>query len=258
MEPRERRPALLRRAFQELLPPLMELLERRRIAGTLLYGKCAPHEVESQQRVVAGYTRDAHQGAQLAPFIGYEVCLRVARHALLWLCLGNDSSMVAPTAAQTHQILSCATTALNLMCAPRLPEDLSFNYEAPFLHRACELVKTDMTASVSREDHDALSAALRRLMDSGLLEERGMDDSLRNWRQKSQQTCVQAYAERAAPERQTCAHCGAREVHKAQFKRCSACMTVVFCCKDCQLANWPAHKKACKAARKAAEANAAE
>jgi hypothetical protein len=36
------------------------------------------------------------------------------------------------------------------------------------------------------------------------------------------------------------------------FKRCSACKTIVYCCKEHQLEHWPAHKRECKAARKAA------
>ncbi len=46
--------------------------------------------------------------------------------------------------------------------------------------------------------------------------------------------------------------CAAREVHTAQFKKCAACKTVVYCCKAHQEAHWPAHKAACKAPRKAA------
>jgi hypothetical protein len=46
------------------------------------------------------------------------------------------------------------------------------------------------------------------------------------------------------------AGCGAHEVHVAQFKRCAACKGIVYCCKEHQLADWPAHKAACKAARK--------
>ena len=46
--------------------------------------------------------------------------------------------------------------------------------------------------------------------------------------------------------------CGAREVHEAQFKSCAACKAIVYCCREHQAADWPAHKAACKAARKAA------
>jgi hypothetical protein len=48
--------------------------------------------------------------------------------------------------------------------------------------------------------------------------------------------------------------CGAQEVHASQFKRCAACLSVVYCCKEHQVQGWPAHKAACRAARKAAEA----
>ena len=50
------------------------------------------------------------------------------------------------------------------------------------------------------------------------------------------------------------AGCGAREAHPAHFKSCAACRAVVYCCREHQVAGWPAHKKACKAARKAAAA----
>jgi hypothetical protein len=46
--------------------------------------------------------------------------------------------------------------------------------------------------------------------------------------------------------------CAAREVHPAQFKKCAACQAAVYCCKAHQEQHWPAHKAACKAARKAA------
>ena len=49
------------------------------------------------------------------------------------------------------------------------------------------------------------------------------------------------------------ASCGAKEAHVKHFSKCAACKTVVYCSKTCQTADWPAHKKACKAARKAAE-----
>jgi hypothetical protein len=64
----------------------------------------------------------------------------------------------------------------------------------------------------------------------------------------------------AAPSLRGCAHaaCAAREAHAAQFKLCSACRAVCYCSKAHQAEDWPAHKAACKAARRAAAAPEAE
>jgi len=51
--------------------------------------------------------------------------------------------------------------------------------------------------------------------------------------------------------------CGAKEAHAFQFSLCASCKTVVYCSKTCQLSDWPSHKKACKAARKAVAAEGA-
>ena len=48
--------------------------------------------------------------------------------------------------------------------------------------------------------------------------------------------------------------CGAREEHASHFKLCAACKGPVYCCREHQVADWPAHKAACKAARKRAAA----
>jgi hypothetical protein len=63
-----------------------------------------------------------------------------------------------------------------------------------------------------------------------------------------------AAAEGAAHGLHTCAlaGCTANKAHVSQFKKCGACRTVAYCCKEHQVADWPAHKAACKAARKAA------
>ena len=60
----------------------------------------------------------------------------------------------------------------------------------------------------------------------------------------------------ASAERLCCglAACGAREAFPGHFKKCSACIAAVYCSREHQVADWPSHKKACKAARKAAAA----
>jgi hypothetical protein len=45
----------------------------------------------------------------------------------------------------------------------------------------------------------------------------------------------------------------ATEPHAKAFKLCSACMRVVYCTKEHQAADWPAHRAACKAARRSSK-----
>ena len=63
-----------------------------------------------------------------------------------------------------------------------------------------------------------------------------------------------ADAERLGLRRCALASCGATEAHALHFKRCTGCRAVVYCCREHQVEGWPGHKKACKAARKAAAA----
>jgi hypothetical protein len=66
---------------------------------------------------------------------------------------------------------------------------------------------------------------------------------------------VNADAARTAPGLRSCAlaRCGAREEHPSHFKCCVACRVPAYCGKECQTEDWPNHKAACKAARKAKE-----
>jgi hypothetical protein len=239
----------------ELVPPMMALLERRRLAGTLLFGKCALHEIEwGSQQLAAVESCDVSETALSAQFVGYEAYLRVARLGLLWVYLvGCRPSWVPalPTAAQTELIFSCATMALDLMRTRRQDKNAAYDYEAAFQSLVLEVVLRN-DVHISSENRDALVAALDRLKCSGVLEERGMDAALKHTRQEGQRMAAEAEADNEACGLHSCAHCGARELHVAHFKRCAACKAQRFCCKECQLANWPQHKAACKAARKAA------
>ncbi len=116
-------------------------------------------------------------------------------------------------------------------------------------------------ATASNEWHARILDAWRRLQSSGVLQRRGILQSM---------GAVMAYNTHAATAAATAAAhgglrvcalptCGAQEVHASHFKRCSACLSVVYCCKEHQVQDWPAHKAACRgAARKAAEQAADE
>jgi hypothetical protein len=236
------------------LPGVIDVLERRRMAGTLLFGKCAPHEVEWARRLarkVLDGTDDASTTAAWAQHIGYDVYLKAARLALLDLHYRHE---VFPTEEQKPEVVSFVISALYLMCAPRPIEDVPSYAEATLLETVRYVLGS---ATLCRVHHDALRAAYRRLLASGAIARRRMEVTAQIHTAHCLEADAKAHADNAARGLQSCAHCGAREVHVAQFKRCSACKTVVFCCKECQLANWPAHKTACKAARKAAAGAAA-
>jgi hypothetical protein len=108
-----------------------------------------------------------------------------------------------------------------------------------------------------------LTAAWQRLLQSGVLQSRGIIDHLQRTVESApldgfslEQFVASVDAAAVSPSRRTCAlpGCGTREAHPAHFKSCSACRTVVYCSKEHQTADWPCHKAACKAARKAAAA----
>jgi hypothetical protein len=195
----------------------------------------------------------ASETALFAQTIGYEVYVRIARLGVCWLHAShNPGRVVPPSAAETQQILSCVVTALDFMTAAWLANETCLNYEVAFMMEAQRA-----RDEISGEHRDALAAALDRLAGSGVLEKLDVVAAMQDTRRLSKQLVANAQAEKEAPERQSCAHCGARELHVDHFKRCSACKGPRFCSKDCQLANWPQHKAACKAARKAAAGAAA-
>ena len=98
-----------------------------------------------------------------------------------------------------------------------------------------------------------LAGEWQRLQRSGVLESRNIEEGIRA--DATFQRTIDAVLQKSltALDVRSCAlaGCGAKEVHPAHFKSCAACRTVVYCCREHQVAGWPAHKKACKAARKA-------
>ena len=101
-----------------------------------------------------------------------------------------------------------------------------------------------------------LAGAWERLQRSGVLQARRIDTGIADVLAEQQALQAAIQSSMMAPGLRTCAlpGCGAKEAHPAHFKNCTACRAVVYCCREHQVEGWPGHKKACKAARKAAAA----
>jgi hypothetical protein len=133
--------------------------------------------------------------------------------------------------------------------------DISLCAEASFIW-ACDTVME--AVAFTPEDAQLIEPAWEALKSSGVLQKRNIDGGIESVKRGEDQLDVRAARRVATHGLCACAlaACGAREVHATQFKKCAACQGVVYCCKAHQEADWPAHKAACKAARKAAAAAA--
>ena len=56
----------------------------------------------------------------------------------------------------------------------------------------------------------------------------------------------------------TCAACGEAASTTLKLQRCTACRSVAYCGRDCQLAHWKQHKRRCKAIKAERSAEAAK
>jgi hypothetical protein len=122
------------------------------------------------------------------------------------------------------------------------------------LFRRMRSVRDSNIFTVGTAAHLALEEAWDRLLRSGVVRERNIERVCDAIVVKLDAHLAATKARRASEVLRACAleACGAREVHAAQFKKCAACASVVYCCKAHQEAHWPAHKPACNTARKAA------
>jgi len=239
-----------------LLSGVVAALERRRVAGTLLEGKCTADEEAGYAAELRECRFSSDEAASRAKLVGLHVVFRAGFYA--WGVLVRASFVAEECSAP--QLLAYAqhvVHAADLMQLPRSRNTVSMGAEVSFAGTvtACkpvELAGSGLDASLVR----LLVDARVRLQQSGVLETRRILTDSRNHNHNEAIAKHEADVRAAltAPGLRSCAlaGCGAREAHPKHFKRCSACQTVVYCSKEHQLEAWPAHKAACKAARKAA------
>jgi hypothetical protein len=249
-------------AMAHILPAALATLARRRAAGTLLAGTCAPHEeawecafsqhATKLNMASGGPVVSRTLAAALGKFVGYRAYVRGAR-----LVLARLVARVAPDAARDDVALAC--DALDLMAHPLRGGlvDAAFRFgEEVSLVSLVQQALVHYSGAANR-DIDAgaqLRAAWARVERSGMLQVRNMADADAVSARTNARVAAVAAAAVAAKGLRVCAldSCGARELHASQFKLCGACKTVVYCSREHQAAHWRQHKAACKAARASA------
>ena len=250
----------------DLLPTVMEMLQRRKAAGTLLPGACQAVEVawftaETRHNLMLhghSWLLAEAEAAFRAPHAGLETFMRVASAVACVLLRNMERTLELSdkaTATDYHgqAPMLFLTSALELMMLPRPQFELWIAGE-PELVRFMRM----LSPLLCRGTHHAgdvpqqLHKQWRRLLRSGILRTREIEDGIKVSQQRRMSLRADAAAALAAGRLRSCglASCAGREAHEAQYGRCAACKTVVYCCREHQLADWPAHKAACKAARK--------
>ena len=253
-----------------LLPHCVPTLMRRKAAGTLMPGCCRATEEAWWQLVSERmHLRDGEPAAVAracaeasSPTLGFETYLLAARIVLDVLGLLAPSKLIA-----RELQLSRATfvaSGLKLMARPRkLPVIvvdgvwkgvLPSSMEQVLARRTRITLRTAFVCSkLGEEVVSLIDVAWRRVERSGAVAMHmlGAEPDPANCIGVTLAAAATEAAERGTHEC-ALAGCASQEVHVSQFKRCGACKAVVYCCKEHQVADWPAHKVACKAARKAA------
>jgi hypothetical protein len=265
---------LLRSAFLELLPAAMASLERRMAAGTLMAGACRPYEeawcaalsahgdalLAGNVPSAAVHVRSAAEISACSAYVGYDAYIRTARIALQLCALATKVSAVRTLHLTEASAVACSAFVAGAFGMMLLRTGAVNSIEAALVHNAQIAIEEDQRFRPTCEQHASILAAWRRLQSSGVLQRRGILEGISAVMANNTHTTDTAAATAAARGLHFCAlgTCGAQEVHASQFKRCSACLSVVYCCKEHQVQGWPAHKAACRAARKAAELAADE
>ena len=226
----------------ELNVAAMRVLQRREAAGALRADSCRPEEVawntaRLQHLSLSRSTVARDAGfvqffvANAAPFLIYEAHLQTAANADMCLPTGADSDKVL------IELIDFTTSAIELLSQPR--PDVPFATEGRFCNTMRSFDVGGMFDAYPAKQR--LVDAWAQLVRSGKLQRLNPAGTMAPLPAVLPRGCAQD-------------GCSEREQRASQFKKCSACKSVVYCCKEHQQADWPAHKAACKAAVAAREA----
>ena len=239
---------------------VVEAYERRRVANTLF--QCSDDEVAWHAVTLRGndVVKDI---SDLPRMVGY-TCFLVAAIGIveifgMWRVFKDELSEL-----QTWLFAYFVVHAVDMLMQRLHTFNANIvDTEVKFVQQLGILADHELGGSgLDPRLAEVMTAEWQRIQQSGLLEALGVSHLFRNSDDSTKRERVTSRLNSAAASASGLRHCalascGAREAHPQHFKRCAACRTVAYCSGEHQVADWPAHKAACKAARKAALAAAA-
>ena len=244
---------------------LVAVLERRREAGSLQPGCCRPGEEEWFRRHMTARVAEHSPRAVLRPgtaehcglFVGHDFFLALAAFLAFKLQLSVQNGLVAPHAVPLDCVVVERAVA-QLLSKPTFPGQESLPIqpihtpsEMHFLQRL-KFMAAPPPAVAHYELVRRLRATWPLIEQSGAFPDMGAFVAHDVNVQRAAKDRADAAARKDGLKRCALARCGKAEAHVNHFSRCGGCKAVVYCSRECQLADWPAHKTPCKAARKAA------
>ena len=241
-----------RAEFIALLSGVVAALERRREAGTLLESKCSAAEEAWRagyvQRENAGFT--AAEAASVAALCGYEQFLRAGA---VVLGVFHHCGFFAAECPKDQFYVQHAS---NLIMQPRGHAHIAMGSELSFADALRNAAAEAGENGLNPRGVELLDGIWQELHRSGVLQERRAEACTGMGGTKLDAIAAAIAKSVDAEGLRSCAlpGCGAKEAHPTHFKSCAACRAVVYCCREHQVEGWPGHKKACKAALKAAAA----
>ena len=214
-----------------LLSSAVEALERRRVAGTLLEGKCTA--AEEAWFASALQQRNAQitpaQAGSLASQVGYEQFMRAAANAVNVLFHAQRFAAECSD-AQFQSFAQHVVLATELMQQPRLHSVVAMKLEALVTEQLHNIVAKASAIGLDARLVQLLADALQRLQRSGVMQSRSFEKGIELNVPEQRALSVALQKSLNAPGLRTCVlpGCGAKEAHPAHFKSCAACRGPVY------------------------------
>ena len=247
--------ALERRAWNVLIS-LINLLQRRLAANTLLPGTIREEELDYDVRVRAAAKR-AQNAPVPPPAVLHIRASTMGYNTLLLAMFGSLNLLPLPSlpTVQTRMVQSFVLQGLDII--PRTA--IGIPYKVVFEDDLVVIIEQMNPRNYDPIFYTAVLRKWRSHAVSSVLQARGvLQTGIAKYEQSAAEFQARQRADFAKHGLRDCAlpSCAKTEKTVKEFAGCSGCRSVVYCCLEHQALNWRAHKKACrekKAARLAKE-----